>query len=75
MRKAIFALIFAGGLLGATVAPALAGSLLRGQETTLPPDPPGTLEKVCTSTTDNGDAVTNASVSGLQTFASEDCTP
>lgn len=61
-------------LLGSTVSPALAGSLIRGQELTIPSDGSGILEKVCTSTTEHGDAVTNAGISGLQTFSSEGCT-
>ena len=61
-------------LLVSTVSPVLAGSLFRGQELTIPSDGSGTLEKVCTSTTVHGDAVTHAGVSGLQTFSSENCT-
>ena len=61
-------------LLVSTASSALAGSLIRGQELTIPSDGSGTLEKVCQSTTVNGDAVTNAGVSGVQTFSSEDCT-
>ena len=60
-------------LFAATAAPVLAGSLTRGQELTIPSDDSGTLEKVCQSTTEHGDAVTHAGVSGLQTFSSEDC--
>lgn len=60
-------------IFGSMAAPVLAGSLTRGQELTIPSDGSGILEKVCQSTTEHGDAVTNAAVSGLSTFTSEDC--
>jgi len=60
-------------MLGSMTAPVFAGSLLRPQETTIPSDGSGILEKVCQSTTEHGDAVTNAAASGLQTFTSEEC--
>ncbi len=65
----VSALLFAGA-----VSPVLAGSFFRGQELTIPSDGSGTLEKVCTSTTEHGDAVTHADAGGLSTSTSEDCT-
>ena len=62
-------LLFAGA-----VSPAMAGSLFRGQELTIPSDGSGTLEKVCTSTTEHGDAVTHADAGGLSTSSNETCT-
>ncbi|MCH8878013.1 MAG: hypothetical protein IIA89_14540 [Chloroflexi bacterium] len=72
MRKVTLILVLALLLLATTVVPALAGSLIRGEESTIPSDGSGTLEKVCQSTSEDGDAVTNE-VSDLQTFDSEDC--
>ena len=60
-------------LFGSIVTPVLAGSLLRGQEQTIPSDGSGNLEKVCQSTTVHGDAVTHADAGGLSTSTSEDC--
>ena len=74
LYRVILSLILAAATLSATAAPALAGSLIRGQELTIPSDGSGVLEKVCQSTTEFGDAVTHAGVSGLQTFSTEDCT-
>ena len=74
MLRAILFLIGAVITLLAAVTPALAGSLIRGQELTIPSDGSGILEKVCQSTTEFGDAVTNADAGGLSTSASEGCT-
>ena len=61
-------------LLGSMTAPVFAGSLLLGRETNPPPvNPPDVLEKVCTSTTEHGDAVTYADAGGVSTSTTEDC--
>ena len=64
-------------MLGSMAAPVFAGSLSHSQLTTPPADGPGDLVRVCTSTTENGDAVINEGVSGvspfIDTFISEDC--
>ena len=76
VKRFLIAAAASAAILASTVSPALAGSLLLGRETDPPSaNPPDVLEKVCVSTTDNGDAVTNAGVSGLQTFSNETCTP
>lgn len=74
MRQVILFLILTAITLLLTAAPALAGSLIRGQELTIPSDGSGILEKVCQSTTEFGDAVTHADAGGLSTSVSEDCT-
>ena len=73
MLRFVLSLIVAVTMLFATVASAFAGSLLRGQELTIQSDGSGTLEKVCQSTTEHGDAVTHADAGGLSTSTTEDC--
>lgn len=73
MEKVILTVMVGVAMFLATATPALAGSLLLGREQTIPSDGSGTLEKVCISTTEHGDAVTHANAGGLSTSTSEDC--
>ena len=73
MRQIILAVIVLVTALLVTATPVLAGSLIRGQELTIPSDGSGTLEKVCQSATEHGDAVTHADAGGMSTSTSEDC--
>ena len=75
MIKKLAIIGVAAAIFATTAAPAFAGSLLLGRETNPPPaNPPDVLEKVCTSTTEHGDAVTHADAGGLSTSSNETCT-